>query len=227
MRWRVSDTPIYTEIEEQGAVATAPARSPRRSCATCARRYSLSAGTLFNTVAYYIALIYMTNYVVTVGKLPQSYALWISTGSLAVMIALLLRPRRALRPGFRATAADARLLPCLYRTRLSVLSPGVVRQPGADDYRAAVDAGVLRALRRHLRVVPHRNHSDPGALYLDVGRRYNCAVALFGGFAPFIATWLVRETGSPYAPAVYLIGSAIITGAVVLRTRETAFTPLS
>jgi MHS family proline/betaine transporter-like MFS transporter len=55
---------------------------------------------------------------------------------------------------------------------------------------------------------------------------YNTAVAIFGGFAPFIATWLVRETGSVYAPAAYLIGSAIITGVVVLRTRETAFSPL-
>jgi hypothetical protein len=36
----------------------------------------------------------------------------------------------------------------------------------------------------------------------------------------------VRETGSPYAPAVYLIASAIITGVVVLRTPETAFAPL-
>jgi MHS family proline/betaine transporter-like MFS transporter len=51
-------------------------------------------------------------------------------------------------------------------------------------------------------------------------------VAIFGGFAPFIATWLVKTTGSVYSPAVYLIGAAVITGIVVLRTRETAFTPL-
>ena len=62
--------------------------------------------------------------------------------------------------------------------------------------------------------------------YTSMSIGYNVAVAVFGGFAPFIATWLVRETGSPYAPAAYLIGSALITGFVVLRTRETAFTPL-
>jgi MHS family proline/betaine transporter-like MFS transporter len=63
--------------------------------------------------------------------------------------------------------------------------------------------------------------------YTSMSVGYNIAVAIFGGFAPFIATWLVRETGSPYAPAAYLIASAVITGIVVLRTRETAFTPLS
>ena len=59
---------------------------------------------------------------------------------------------------------------------------------------------------------------------LSVG--YNIAVAIFGGFAPFIATFLVRETGSVYAPAFYVIAAAIVTGLILLRVRETAFTPL-
>ena len=63
--------------------------------------------------------------------------------------------------------------------------------------------------------------------YTSMSVGYNTAVAIFGGFAPFIATWLVRETGSPYAPAAYLIAAAVITGIVVIRTRETAFAPLS
>jgi len=35
---------------------------------------------------------------------------------------------------------------------------------------------------------------------LSIG--YNTAVAVFGGFAPFIATWLIRETGNPLAAVV-------------------------
>ena len=59
---------------------------------------------------------------------------------------------------------------------------------------------------------------------LSIG--YNIAVAIFGGFAPFIATFLVRETGNSHAPAVYVITAAIITLVILLRTRETAFAPL-
>jgi hypothetical protein len=59
---------------------------------------------------------------------------------------------------------------------------------------------------------------------LSIG--YNIAVALFGGFAPFIATFLVRVTDSSHAPAAYVITAAIITLVVLLRTRETAFAPL-
>jgi len=55
---------------------------------------------------------------------------------------------------------------------------------------------------------------------------YSLGVTLFGGFAPFIATFLVKETGSSYAPAFYVIAAALVTGLILLRTRETAFMPL-
>jgi MHS family proline/betaine transporter-like MFS transporter len=59
---------------------------------------------------------------------------------------------------------------------------------------------------------------------LSIG--YNIAVAIFGGFAPFIATFLVRTTGNNHAPAAYVIIAAIVTLVILLRTRETAFAPL-
>lgn len=39
---------------------------------------------------------------------------------------------------------------------------------------------------------------------------YNFAVMMFGGFAQFIVTWLIRETGSPLAPAYYVMFGAVI-----------------
>ncbi|WP_213306950.1 MFS transporter [Paraburkholderia sacchari] len=39
---------------------------------------------------------------------------------------------------------------------------------------------------------------------------YNLAVMLFGGFAPFIVTWLTRATGSPVAPAGYVVFASVI-----------------
>ena len=39
---------------------------------------------------------------------------------------------------------------------------------------------------------------------------YNFAVMLFGGFAQFIVTWLIRETGSPIAPAFYVMFGAVV-----------------
>ena len=55
---------------------------------------------------------------------------------------------------------------------------------------------------------------------------YSFAVAIFGGFAPFIATWLIARTGDPLAPSYYLMAAAAITLVVVLRLEETARAPL-
>ena len=34
---------------------------------------------------------------------------------------------------------------------------------------------------------------------------YNVAVMIFGGFAQFIVTWLIKSTGSSMAPAYYVM----------------------
>jgi len=52
---------------------------------------------------------------------------------------------------------------------------------------------------------------------------YTLAVAVFGGFAPFIATWLIQKTGSPVSPTYfYLVPAAVISLAVILKLKETA-----
>ena len=39
---------------------------------------------------------------------------------------------------------------------------------------------------------------------------YNIAVMLFGGFAQLIVTWLIKVTGSPLAPAYYVMFGAVV-----------------
>jgi MFS transporter, MHS family, proline/betaine transporter len=48
-----------------------------------------------------------------------------------------------------------------------------------------------------------------------VSLTYNLTAALVGGFAPFIVTWLIAATGNPLAPALYVVGAAIISSATV------------
>lgn len=46
---------------------------------------------------------------------------------------------------------------------------------------------------------------------------YNFAVTIFGGFAPFISTWLIASTGSKLAPAIYvMIATAVSILALAL-----------
>jgi MHS family proline/betaine transporter-like MFS transporter len=51
---------------------------------------------------------------------------------------------------------------------------------------------------------------------------YNVAVALFGGFAPFLNVWLVERTGNKMAPVYYVLACAIIGIAGLFMAREPA-----
>jgi MHS family proline/betaine transporter-like MFS transporter len=51
---------------------------------------------------------------------------------------------------------------------------------------------------------------------------YSLAVAIFGGFAPFISVWLIDALKSPVGHTYYLIGCALVSTAVIATLRETA-----
>ena len=40
---------------------------------------------------------------------------------------------------------------------------------------------------------------------------YSISVTIFGGFAPFVATWLIAQTGDPLSPSFYLMASAFLS----------------
>jgi len=44
----------------------------------------------------------------------------------------------------------------------------------------------------------------------SLGIAYNLAVMIFGGFAQFFVTWLIQATGSPIAPAFYVMFGAAV-----------------
>lgn len=222
LRWRIKDTPKFTEIEEQGAVAKAPLTEALRD-----HPWETFLGfgtTLHNTVAYYIALIYMGSYMVTVAKLPQKTVLWIGTFCLAVFVALLplmgwLSDKVGRRPLliFSCVAYVVLGYPFFLLASYGTVLTAVLAQLLMVVLYAPY-AGTCPSF--YTEIFPTR------VRYTALSVGYNIAVAIFGGFAPFIATFLVRETGSVYAPAFYVIAAAVATGLILLKVRETAFTPL-
>jgi MFS family permease len=51
---------------------------------------------------------------------------------------------------------------------------------------------------------------------------YCLGVSIFGGFAQFFATWLIKLTGNNLAPAWYVIGCAVVSLLPLPFIRETA-----
>ena len=55
-----------------------------------------------------------------------------------------------------------------------------------------------------------------------IGIIYAVAIAVFGGTASFVVTWLTEVTGSPLAPAVYMSGALALGVCCMFALRETA-----
>jgi MFS transporter, MHS family, proline/betaine transporter len=56
--------------------------------------------------------------------------------------------------------------------------------------------------------------------YTGLSTAYGLAITLFGGFAPLISTFLIKLTGSPIAPAFYVIAAGLVSGGTALCLRD-------
>jgi MFS transporter, MHS family, proline/betaine transporter len=222
LRWRLPDTPKFAEIEQHRALAQTPLAETLRQYP----RETLTAFglTLHNTVAYYISLIYMTGYLINIGKLPQPTAQLIGTICLAIFVALIpfmgmLSDRFGRRPQLIASCLGFALLGYPFF---------LLGSSGRADLAFLAQFLMVAFLSLYAGCGPaaYAELFPTRVRYTALSIGYNVAVAIFGGFAPFIATWLIRETGNPLAPAFYVIAAAAITLVIVMRMRETAFSPL-
>jgi MHS family proline/betaine transporter-like MFS transporter len=62
---------------------------------------------------------------------------------------------------------------------------------------------------------------------VGVAFSYSISVTIFGGFAPFVATWLIALTGDPLSPSYYLMFTALLSIVALMAVeRRAARSPL-
>ncbi len=222
MRWRLDDTPKFAQLESQGQVARSPLVE---ACTTFRKPTALAFGiTLHNTVGYYAVLIYLTTWLTNIVKMPRSTALWIDTVCLLVFVIVVplagaLSDRIGRRPLFIASCVGYIVL--AYPLFL-LASTGVP----AYAFIAQLILVVLLALYAGPGPAVYCELFPTKVRYTALSVGYNIPVAIFGGFAPFIATWLIHATGNPLSPSFYVIAASLATLVTMFWVKETAFTPL-
>ncbi len=223
MRWRLEDTPKFAELQSQGHVA----QSPLREAFTTFRKPTLIAFgiTLHNTVGYYAVLIYLTTWLTNIVKMPRGTALWIGTACLLAFVVAVpfmgaLSDRIGRRPLFIASCVGYIVL--AYPLFL-LASTGVP----AYAFVAQLVLVLLLALYAGPGPAVYCELFPTQVRYTALSVGYNIPVAIFGGFAPFIATWLIQSTGNPLSPAFYVIAASLVTLVTMVWVKETAFEPLA
>jgi MFS transporter, MHS family, proline/betaine transporter len=182
--------------------------------------------TIFWTVAYYTLLAWMPTFTQKYAGLTPSQALWSNTiGLIAMVIAIpvwgALSDRIGRRPLLMASTLGIGILawPVFSlmiesRSLAVVLTIQILFGVLLALYSGPGPAAISEIFPTHLR-----------STWMTAG--YALAVAVFGGFAPFIATWLISATGSPLSPTYcYLAPAALISFLVLLRLKETSGTEL-
>ena len=217
LRRHIDETPAFRAATQSDA-----SLQRARPVVLAARAFGF---TVVWTVAYYLVLVYMPTFTQAHAGLTRTDALWATSAGLLVVVIVTpfagaVSDRIGRKPLLVAACVSLILLPYpLFALMLS----------GAN-FAVVVAAQAVFAIAISL-------FSGPGPAAIAeifptavrstwLSSAYSLAVAIFGGFAPFIATWLIAATGSPLSPVYYLIAAGVVSLGVIVHLEETAAKPL-
>lgn len=216
MRRNLEETPAFTESQQQAETRAPMPRS--EAIKMMGRAFGF---TIIWTVSYYIMLSYMPTFLTKYVGLTQAQAL--KSNSIALVVLVLATPmfgwlsdRVGRRPLLLACCGGFVVLAYpLFSVILNkpsfetIVAIQIVFNIFIAAFSGAAPAALCEIFPTHSRTT-----------LLSIG--YSLATAIFGGFAPFIATALIESTGSPISPTYYLMFAGVVSGLVILGLRETA-----
>lgn len=217
LRLSIPDTPKFRELHQAGRVEKAPLIAVFRShWKDILRAFGL---TVVWTVAYYIFLTYLPTYLETEVGLSQTLSLAATMIELAFM---------ALLVPFMGLLSDhiGRKRMLMASCVLFVVLPWPLFVAMGGSYTVVTVVVLVFAFCLAIFSGP-----GPAAIselfttevrYSALSIPYNVATALFGGFAPFIATLLINVTGQRLAPTYYVMAAALVSLLTVATFRETS-----
>ncbi|WP_278878261.1 MFS transporter [Paracoccus yeei] len=222
IRLKLEDTPKFRELEAKHHVEA----TPINELFTTYRKPIVRAFavTCLNAVGFYLILSYMPTYLITEMGMEESASFLANSIALFAYIFLIfLMGLLSDRFGRKTALIAASVLFIVLTVPLFGMLEGasfamIVLIQVIFGALLTVNDGTLPCFLTE--IFPTR------VRYSGFAFSFNTANALFGGTAPFVATWLISATGSKTAPAWYLVAAAVVALVAMLAARETAGKPL-
>lgn len=218
IRLRLEDTPEFRALQESGEVAGSPFMETVRE--NWRPILQIAGLVVIHNVGFYIVFTYMSTYFPTYLGFSTTAA-FVSTVIAGLVAMALIPPLGALsdRVGRKPLLLTASVL-------FAVLAYPLFALMNTGNLTLAILALVVLAIIEATFVCC--SLAAGAELFTTrvrsggFGIGYNLSVAIFGGTAPYIATFLIDRTGNPLSPSYYMIFAAVITLITVLTMRETA-----
>ncbi|MBV8961893.1 MAG: MFS transporter [Hyphomicrobiales bacterium] len=223
LRSRVAESPAFDRVVAQNKAASSPVRD---SLTLYSRPVAAAFGlSIVGTIGNYVFNIFLPSFASGQLGIAASTA-YLSTTFAAVILTVLtpmvgaLSDKLGRKPilltsalGYAVASFPLFLLLTGMRS-----GAGLMLVQGISAVLLAMYAGPLCAVLSELFPTKVRFTA------LSIG--YSLAVALFGGLAPYISTFLIKETGSPISPAAYIVFGALISAATLIAIKDPTNAPL-
>lgn len=218
IRSRLQETPEFAALQQTGGVS----KTPLKDAITKHWRAVLFVGgfALFQNVALYIVLTFApSHFTENLGHTSLVASLSSVITMVVVCVTIPLTGALSDHFGRKKLLALSCLMAAVFSYPLFVLmeqdsvSLAVLAHVGLGFILGIFLGPVLAAMNEMF---------TAAVRYGGFSLGYNLSVSLFGGTAPFMVTLLITRTGVTASPGLYLMGAAVITLLILIKTKETA-----
>lgn len=230
MRTKLEDTPVFIEMQEKAKASKQDDESSIEAGSFAGvmkhKKNVLRAFgiVLLNAVGFYTLLSYMPTYLIEeVGYSKIQGTLITLVTLITYTIMLPIVGSIADRVGRKPVLMTACVLFLIFAyPTFHLLSKGL-----AFSILALILLGAMLAGNDGVLATFLSEMFPTQVRYTCFGLTFNTGNAIFGGTAPFVATYLIAKTGNHYAPAFYLMIAAAICLISLVGAKETAHEELA
>ncbi len=222
-RSRIEDSPEFERLAREARLSKTPLREVVSQHLPALLKI-IGLGFAQNAAGY-VGVVYLSIHMTRFLKYDPTKVFWLI--SLVTLLSVFLMP---LSGGLSDRVGRRKML-AIALVGYVVLAPSTMYLVGLGDFSLACIAVVISILPfvmmqsvgypLYAEIMPTR------VRYSGVALGFNLAAILGGATGPYIATWLVQQTGNPIAPGFYIMLVAAIGLATLATVSETAGKPLA